>query len=243
MTMKDNLQDLLQHTNGLGVVELIKIIGTDQETKVTAYADDKSVIITGKFNNVIPEFVGTFGIPNMSKLKTIISFEDYNENAVINVVKEQRDGEDQPTTIHFENENADFVNDFRLMAKHMVEDKVKNVQFKGATWNVTFQPSVANIQRMKRQASMSDDLTFSTKTDGTDLKVYFGDASTQSGNFVFQSNVNGSLTKQWKWPVKVFLSIMDLPGSKTVRISDQGATEITVDSGFAAYTYIIPAQP
>jgi len=44
------------------------------------------------------------------------------------------------------------------------------------------------------------------------------------------------------WPVKAFLSIMDLPGGKTVRISDQGATEITVDSGFAIYTFILPAH-
>jgi hypothetical protein len=35
---------------------------------------------------------------------------------------------------------------------------------------------------------------------------------------------------------------MDLPGEKTVRISDQGATEITVDSGLATYRYLLPAQ-
>jgi hypothetical protein len=33
-----------------------------------------------------------------------------------------------------------------------------------------------------------------------------------------------------------------LPGDKTVKISDQGATEITVDSGLATYTYILPAH-
>jgi hypothetical protein len=44
------------------------------------------------------------------------------------------------------------------------------------------------------------------------------------------------------WPVKQFLSIMDLPGDKTVRISDAGAAEITVDSGLAVYRYLLPAQ-
>jgi hypothetical protein len=44
------------------------------------------------------------------------------------------------------------------------------------------------------------------------------------------------------WPVKVFLSIMDLPGDKTVRISDQGAAQITVDSGYTVYEYLLPAQ-
>jgi hypothetical protein len=35
---------------------------------------------------------------------------------------------------------------------------------------------------------------------------------------------------------------MDLPGDKTVKISDQGAAEITVDSGLAVYSYILPAM-
>jgi hypothetical protein len=35
---------------------------------------------------------------------------------------------------------------------------------------------------------------------------------------------------------------MDLPGDKTVRISDKGAAEVTVDSGIASYRYLFPAQ-
>ena len=66
--------------------------------------------------------------------------------------------------------------------------------------------------------------------------------STHSGNFVFHPGVSGNLNRAWQWPVKVFLSIMDLPGEKTVRISDQGAAEITVDSGLATYRYLLPAQ-
>ena len=84
--------------------------------------------------------------------------------------------------------------------------------------------------------------SFTTKTDKNDLKIYFGDPSTHSGNFVFQPNVSGTLSRAWQWPVKVFLAIMDLPGEKTVRISDQGAAEITVDSGLATYRYLLPAQ-
>jgi len=38
------------------------------------------------------------------------------------------------------------------------------------------------------------------------------------------------------------LSIMDLPGDKTVRIGDAGVIEITVDSGLAIYRYLLPAQ-
>ena len=238
--MKDNLQDLIQYTHGLGVVELIKVVGTDKQTSIFAIAEDKSVVVEGTFKNPLADFIGTFGMPNLGKLKTILGFDDYDENAKINVAKNK---DDVPSVIHFETKSGDFVNDYRLMAKAVVEEKVKNVTFKGATWNVEFEPTVAGIMRLKKQAQAnSEENNFTAKTDKNDLKIYFGDPSTHSGNFVFHTDVNGTLNKAWQWPVKVFMSIMDLPGNKTVRISDQGATEVTVDSGLAVYRYLLPAQ-
>jgi hypothetical protein len=241
--MKDNLQDLIQYTHGLGVIDLIKITGTDKETQINAIAEDKSVVVSGTTKHPIAEFIGTFGMPNLSKLKTILGFDDYGTDSKINVTQTQRDGVDVPSAIHFETKSGDFVNDYRLMAKTIVDEKVKSVTFKGATWNVEFTPTIAGIQRLKKQAQAnSEEQNFATKTDNGDLKIYFGDPSTHSGNFVFQSGVTGSLNKAWNWPVKVFLAIMDLPGDKKVRIADAGATEITVDSGLATYTYLLPAN-
>ncbi len=241
--MKDNLQDLIQHTHGLGVIDLIKVVGTDQETQIAAIAEDKSVIVTGTFKTPIADFIGTFGMPNLGKLKTILGFDDYDDKATINVTRVNKDGVDTPTAIHFETSSNDFVNDYRLMSKTIIEEKVRNVTFKGAAWNVEFEPTVAGIMRLKKQASAnSEENNFTTKTDNGDLKIYFGDPSTHSGNFVFHTGVSGTLSRQWMWPVKVFQSIMDLPGDKTVRISDAGAAEIVVDSGLATYRYLLPAQ-
>jgi hypothetical protein len=241
--MKDYLLDLIQHTYGLGVIELVKVEGTDTETKISAYAEDKTVIVTGTFKTPIDGFQGVFGMPNLSKLKTILSFDDYDDNAKITVNKKDENGVQVPTTIHFETQVGDFVNDYRLMSRAIVDDKVKTVTFKGATWDVEFEPTVAGIMRLKKQASAnSEELNFVTKTDNGDLKIYFGDHSTHSGNFVFQPGVGGTLNKAWNWPVKVCLAIMDLPGDKVVRFADAGAAEITVDSGIANYRYLLPAQ-
>jgi hypothetical protein len=241
--MKDYLQDLIQHTHGLGVIELVKIVGTDKETQITAIAEDKSVIVMGSFKDPISDFIGTFGMPNLSKLKTILSFDDYDEHAVINVVRGNKADPDVPTNIRFQTKNNDFANEYRLMAKAIVEEKIRNPMFKGATWNVEFEPTIAGIMRLKKQASAnSEEQHFSTSTVNGDLKISFGDATTHNGNFVFHPEVKGKLTKQWNWPVKVFQSIMDLSGDKKVKISDQGATEITVDSGLATYRYLLPAQ-
>lgn len=241
--MKDNLQDLIIHTHGLGNVDLIKVNGTDKETQINAIAEDKSVIVSGTMKNPVSDFIGVFGMPNLGKLKTILGFDDYDEHAKITVTKTNRDGSDIPSTIHFETKNGDFVNDYRLMSKSIVEEKVKSVTFKGANWNVEFEPSIAGIMRLKKQASAnSEQEHFTMTTVNGDLKIHFGDPSTHSGNFVFQPSVGGALSKTWNWPVKVFLAIMDLPGDKKVRVSDAGATEITVDSGLATYRYLLPAN-
>jgi Cu2+-containing amine oxidase len=50
------------------------------------------------------------------------------------------------------------------------------------------------------------------------------------------------LKHSWSWPVKQIIGILDLTGDKVMRISDDGATQITVNSGLAEYNYILPAQ-
>jgi len=241
--MRDNLQDLIQHTHGLGCIDLIKVSGTDTETTINAVSDDKTVIFSGVFKNPIAEFIGVFGMPNLGKLKTILSLEDYDEHSKINIVRGTREDPDAPANIHFETKAGDFINEYRLMSKYIVDDIIKHVEFKGTKWNVEFEPSIVGIQRLKRQASAnSEEKNFVTKTENGDLKIFFGDPTTHNGNFIFHPNVSGTLTRAWNWPVKEFLSIMDLSGDKTVRIGDAGVVEITVDSGLAVYRYLIPAQ-
>jgi len=241
--MKDHLQDIVQHTHGLGVIDLVKIVGTDAETSLEAIAEDRTVIVQAKFKGVVADFIGTFGMPNLGKLNTILNIPEYREDADIAVTRQDRNGESVPVGVHFENKAGDFKNDYRFMAAEIVSDKLKTVKFKGVKWNVDIVPSVASIQRLKFQAQAnSEETTFTAKTEGTDLKFFFGDHSSHAGNFVFQTDVSGSLTKSWAWPVAVVISILNLPGDKTFKISDEGAAMITVDSGIAEYNYILPAQ-
>ena len=241
--MKDNLLDLISHTNSLEGIDLVKVIGTDTETKITGIAEDKSIILFGQFKTPIADFIGTFGMPSLGKLKTILSIEEYKENAVINVAHGTKEDPEVPVALNFENKNKDFRNSFRFMAKNVVEDRIKNVAFSGTKWDVEFAPTNVNIQRLKWQAAAnSEETTFTVKTNGKDLMVFFGDPSGHAGDFVFQSDVSGNMNRAWRWPVKVFLSIMDLYGDKTVRFSDAGVAEVIVDSGISVYSYYIPAQ-
>jgi hypothetical protein len=240
--MKDILQDVVAHTHALGFLSLVKV-SNDEGTHIDAMAEDRSVIMSGTTHTAVNEFVGTFGMPNLDKLALHLKNPEYKDNAKIEVVQTERNGETMPTHIHFENAAGDFENDYRFMNKAIIEEKLKTVKFKGASWNVTCQPSMASIARMKlMSAAHSEEPTFNVKTTDGNLVFSFGDASTHAGEFVFQHDVDGKLQHTWSWPVAQVQAILNLDGDATMSISDQGAMQITIDSGMAKYDYILPAQ-
>ena len=241
--MRDYLLDLVEHSHDLGCIQLIKITGSNTETTIIGLAEDKSVVLDAKFHKPVAEFMGTFGMPNLAKLKVLLNIAEYKEGAEITVTHQERNGASAPVGLHFKNAVGDFKNDYRFMVSEIVNEKLKNAKMKDVPWAVEFEPSTASIMRLKMQAQANaEELTFQTKTEDGHLKFLFGDHSTHAGDFVFQHDVEGKLTRTWHWPVAQFISIMNLTGDKTVRISDLGAAKITVDSGIAVYNYILPAQ-
>jgi hypothetical protein len=240
--MKDILQDVVAHTHALGFLSLVKVTN-EEGTQIDSMAEDRSVILSATTHNSVAEFVGTFGMPNLDKLALHLKNPEYKDNAKIEVVQAERNGETVPTHIHFENAAGDFQNDYRFMNKAIIEEKLKTVKFKGANWDVTFQPSMASIARMKlMSAAHSEETVFTVKTEDNNLVFYFGDASTHAGSFVFEAGVSGSLSHSWSWPVAQVQAILNLDGDVTMSISDQGAMQISVDSGMVKYDYILPAQ-
>jgi hypothetical protein len=238
--MKDHLLDLVSHTHDLGCIDLVKISGTETETTIAGMAEDRSVVVDAKFIGPVAEFIGVFGMPNLSKLKILLNLPEYKENARLNI---QRRDTGIPESLQFANAIGDFKNSYRFMATEIINEKMKTVKFKGANWHVTFEPTVAAIMRLKMQSQANaEEPNFQVRTDASDLKFYFGDHSTHAGDFVFQPGVSGQIKRAWSYPVAVVIGILGLTGDKTMRISDDGVMQITVDSGLAVYNYILPAQ-
>jgi hypothetical protein len=243
--MRDHLLDIVQHTHSLGVINLIKVTGDATTTTINAFdTQTKTVILDANFKAPIADFVGTFGMPNLDRLNTILNLPVYDSDAKITVAHQQdANGNTVPSGINFVNSTGDFKNNYRLMGEAVVNDQMKNVKMKAVKWGVTINPTAVSIQKLKFQASAHSDATsFSTKLENGDLKIYFGDASSHAGSFVFAQGCGGTLTKQLFWPVSVVIGILSLPGDKTLQISDEGVAEITVDSGLAVYNYKLPAQ-
>ena len=241
--MKDHLLDIVKHTYALGI-ELVKITGTDSDTILEAITEDRSVIVKAKFKDVIPEFIGQFGMPNIGKLNIILGIPEYREDAKLTIVTKNNNGVVSPIGVHLENKAGDFKNDYRFMTADVVNDILKTVRtLRAIKWHVDFTPSVLSIQKLRFQAGAnSDETKFIAKTEGTDLKFFFGDHSSHAGDFVFQADITGKISKGWSWPVSSVMGILSLPGDKTYKISDEGASMITVDSGIAMYEYTLPAQ-
>lgn len=242
--MRDVLLDIVKHTHSLGFIQAVKVNGGDgTATEIEAMDDDRTVVLKGKLHNPVSEFKGTMGLGKLPVLAGYLNFEGYaDKTATIEVVTSERNGEQVPEELKFTSGNG-YTANYRFMVSQLIEEKLKTVKFKGASWNVTLQPSVAAIARMKlMSAAHSEEPTFNVKTVDGNLVFSFGDASTHAGEFVFQHDVEGSLQHTWSWPVAQVQSILNLDGDLTMSISDQGAMMITVDSGMAKYDYILPAQ-
>lgn len=241
--MKDILQDLVAHTHALGFIPLVKVSSTTSKTEIEAMAEDRSVIVQATTKTPVDEFDGVFGMPQLNKLDINLKCPEYKEDAKISVVKAQRNGDEIPTGLHFKNAAGDFQNDYRFMNTEIINEKLKSVKFKGAKWDIEFEPLNSSIQKLRFQAAAhTEETVFQVRTDGGNLIFSFGDASTHAGEFVFQANIAGKLKQTWSWPVTQVISILALTGDKTVRIADAGAMQITVDSGLTEYNYILPAQ-
>jgi hypothetical protein len=222
---------------------LVKVSASNKETSIESMAEDRSVIVNAKTHAPIDALEGVFGMPNLNKLDIHLKCPEYKENFSIDIVTQERNGEKIPTGLHFKNGAGDFQNDYRFMNSDIINEKLKTVKFKGAAWAIEFVPAMASIQKLKFQASAhTEETTFQVSTDGNNLVFSFGDASTHAGSFVFQAGVDGKLRQTWSWPVNQVMSILNLTGDKTMRISDVGAMQIAVDSGIAQYDYILPAQ-
>jgi hypothetical protein len=169
----------------------------------------------------------------------------YKDKAEITVNTQERNNETVPVGLHFENDSKDFKNDYRFMNAEIVSEKLKSVQFRGVNWHVTIKPTMPDVQRLNFQAQANaEENVFTVSTDGDALKFKFGDASSHAGEFTFAKGITGKLTKTWAWPVAQVTQILKLIESNECEMSfsDDGALQITLDSGMASYQYILPAQ-
>jgi hypothetical protein len=187
------------------------------------------------------DFVGTFGMPGISQLSTLLNLDEYSADATITVTKKN---DDTPTGIHFVNHYGNFENDYRFMSSALVNEKLKTLEFAEPSYEVVLEPGLISIQRLRQQSlANASELLFTSVVEDTNLVFNFGDHSTNSGKFNFAENIdNDKLNKRWAYPVSQVMGILALAGDIEMKFSNVGALVITCNSGLVKYTYILPAQ-
>ena len=242
--MLDLLKDIVAHTQKLGLLNIVKITGTDQQTLIDSMAEDRTVIMYAETASPQPEMLGTFGMPQLEKLRYLVDCKEYQEDATIEVMTGNRNGVDIPVGLHFENADGDFKNNYNFMNSDLINEKLKTVKFRGVKWDIEVAPTVNAIQRFQFQAGANTEHNiFIAKTEGDKLKFTFGDVGSHGGEFVFATGITGKITKSWTWPISPVLCIFKIADANNAKVSfsNDGAMQITLDSGLVTYKYIIPA--
>jgi len=245
--LKDVLLDVVKHTNGLGFIEAIKIEGTDETTDISGMDVDRTVMLYGQLHKPVSEFKGMFGGANLGFLNWLLNWEYLNDDgATLNVIRRERNGVEQPEEIEFKgSSNSPWY--YRFMSGALVEEQLRTVRFKGADWDIEFQPSQKNIQLFNNAAQgiVQFEPYFGLMTNNGQLLMGFGTGgNSHRGELVFANNVQGKLSSTFHWPIAQVMAIFKLAtsGNCKISIANVGALQITIDSGIGIYNYVLPAK-
>ena len=241
----DSFKDIIKHTNSLGFIDMVKIIGTGTDAKIEAIDADKTVVVFGSMYQPITGIDTTVGLSRIAILKGFIDFPPFsNDKATSDVVVELRNNVSMPTGVKFAS-GAGHIASYRFMSETMVNEQIKVPPFKGATWNVTISPEKKKITELSYMLGTLGgfEKRFIVVVDKGTLNFVVGTGPTDSTTLPFAENVTGTLKHQWSWPLAQVLSILKLTetATATMSFSDMGAMKIDIDSGIGKYTYILPA--
>ena len=237
--MRDYLLDIVKHTLPLSAFGQLRVDCEANSTSISATETEKQLVLKARTHAPIPEFAGTFGLPNLSLLNTLLNIPEYDDTASIKIQTKQTDDAVIPFNIHFENAAGDFKNDFRLMSQKVIESVEPQLQMR-ANFPVEFTPSVNSVTRLKYQTSAHpDEKVVQFDVANGEVRASVGDVSSHSGSFVFQSGVDANARYSFAAPSGFVLGALNMAGDKKIRMGDLGIM-ITVDSGLVSYDYIIP---
>ena len=196
MSTRDVVQDIVKHTAGLGFITNVKVTGTDETTELDAMDVDRTVILHAQLHNVVEDFKGEFGLGNLGFLSGVTSLTNYQaDDATVEVVTRERNGVQSPDHLMFKDAEGN-TDQYRFMSKEVIEQTLQTVKFKGADWDVVFEPTKAKVSELQAIAGIYGGIepNFTVKTENNELIITVGapDGSF-TGKRTFAKNITGEL--------------------------------------------------
>lgn len=246
MNLLDSMKDIIKHTNGLGFIDTVKIIGSSKTAKIQAIDVDHSTYIYGELNSPIPGIDSTVGMSRIQILRGYMDSPALNApNSSVKVVRESRNNVDVPSEIKFESGEGTILS-YRLMSEMMINDKINLPSVSLKDWDVSITPEKKKITELSYNNSVLG--TFEKRvivyTDKNKLKFAIGDGPNDRIEMVFSDNVSGKISKPMQFPIDKILRILKLTDtavSTKMDFNNVGVLKIEVDSGIGHYSFVIPA--
>lgn len=245
--LKDTLKDVLDHTHGLGFIDMVKVTGDDKETRIEAMEASRSVVVYGTLNDADSSLSGIIGLARMGVLSGYLRFPPFQDDAAkITVVKETRGGSEVSSEIKFSAPGG-HKSTYRFMSSELVDEQIKIPVFRGTTWDVTITPNEGNIKDLSYFSGIlgAFEQVFVAKTVNNNLVFSIGSGSNDRTDVPFASNVSGSLAGRWGWPINETLSILKLASRSSdciMSFSEKGVMKIAFTSSCGKFEYILPAK-
>lgn len=243
--IKDVISDIVKHT-AIGFIEHVKLTGNSTETTIDAMDSDRTVILKGELHNPIPNFEGEIGFGNLPFLKGVLNLSNYKSaDSTVEIVSREKNGNSIPDHLLFKDSFGN-TDKYRFMSKEIIDQVLKTVKFKGASWDIVVTPTKQNVSELQSIAGIYGGIepNFTLKTENKNLIVTVGNTQGSfTGKRIFATNIGGDFKEQFAWPLKQVLTILNLgmSGKCTMSLSKLGALQISVDSGIGKYDYILPA--
>ena len=246
--LKNVLKDVIKHTHGLGIFDLVKIKGDGGETLVETVGEGNSVILKGKMIKEVAEFSDqTVGLSRMGVLDGYLKYPDFDaDGATVKVNTQPRNGVDIPAEVEFKGESNTDAH-YRFQLKETIDAQLKDIPFKGATYDVNIEPTIKNLKDLAYFNGIlgAYEADFSPTTD-TKKNLYFniGDGACDRTQILIAENVDGDITADMRWNLDIVLRILKLSEGADVvlSINNQSLLQITVISSLGIYTYLLPAK-
>lgn len=243
--MQNVLKEVVKKIGSLSFIETIKVVGTNEATKIEAVDAEKAVIIKAKLAETQEALIGDFGISSLPLLSGLLNFSSYQtDGATFNVKRRDIGGKSVPEEFEFRDENG-MGSNFRLMSGNLVPDQPLVADIK---WDISFTPTKSKIQEFSALAQLYNgfDQHFSVKTVDGNVVLSIGDegSATHRASMVFASDIGGELKGQLLWPITQFLAIVKLAEGNdfSLNVTSKGAMQISVTTENAEYAYIMPAR-
>lgn len=247
--MRDILNDLIRHTDGLGFLDTVRVDGDENRTNFDSIDNDRTIIMKATTLKPSDELKGSYGISRFNILKGYLKFTGYRTEEATLKMKHRTTGNKDPEELIFSDGNGQ-TSVYRFMNADLLAP-VSN--FKGKEWDVSFVPDKSKISEFSQLASIlsGTEKFFAVKTtkneDGShDLKFVIGDESSTTDHTVVTmvKNVGGELKGELLWPIQQILVLLNLglDENLSVDIMSRGALRISMTSPHTSYEYFLPAR-